>query len=130
MGWHGCQDKGGGDGVEGEVENPHSHLQPPAPLSTSLSKHCQSEGFSQNTLHQIEKGQLRQEPFEEDENEKRNDKDEGNGKDGSIEAGIDAIAIAVNSCCHRCGAETACTEEGGENKHWAELCDHLQLLAE
>ena len=56
--------------------------------------------------------------------------DKRNRKWSSIEAGVDAIAIAANSCCHRCGAETACTEEGGESEDWAELCDHLQLLPE
>ena len=127
---HGCQDEDGGDGVEAEVEDCHSHLEPPAPLPASLSKHCDCKGFSKNTLHQIAKGHLRQEPFEDDENDKRNDKDERNRKRSSIEAGIAAIAITANSCCYGCRAETACTEEGGENEDWAELCDHLQLLAE
>ena len=37
---HGCQDEDGGDGVETEVEDCHSLLQPSAHLPSSLSKRC------------------------------------------------------------------------------------------
>ena len=79
------------------MEDCHCQLDPPAPLSSSLSKQCDRQGFSQDSQHQIAKGHLRQKPFEEQENEKRNSKDERNRKWSSIEAGIDAIAIAANS---------------------------------
>ena len=84
---HGCQDEDGGDGVETEVEDRHSHLQPSAPLPPGISKHCDCERLSQNTLHQTNKGHLRQEPFEENEDKKRNGKDERNGKGSPIKTG-------------------------------------------
>ena len=86
---HGCQDEDGGAGVETEVEDRHSHLQPSAPLPPGISKHCDCERLSQNTLHQTNKGHLRQEPFEENEDKKRNGKDERNGKGSPIETGTD-----------------------------------------
>ena len=37
MGGRSCQDKDGGDGVEAEVEDHHSHLEPPAPSQPFLA---------------------------------------------------------------------------------------------
>ena len=81
-------------------------------------------------MYQIHKCHLSEEPFEENEDGHRDGDDEREGEGGAIEAGVDPKAIAADPSCDACCADTASTEEGGQNKDGAEFCNHLQLLEE
>ena len=81
-------------------------------------------------MHKIHKCHLAEEPFEENKGGHGNGDDERDGEGSAIEAGIDAIPIAADPCCNACCADAASTEEGCQNKDWAEFCNHLQLLEE
>ena len=67
---HSCQDEDGCSRVENEVEDGRCQLQDSTPLSSSLSKDGDREGFPQDTLHQIGESYVREEPIEEYEDDK------------------------------------------------------------
>ena len=79
-------------------------------------------------MYQIHKCHLSEEPFEENEDGHGDGDDEREGEGGAIEAGVDPKAIAADPSCDACCADTASTEEGGQNKEGAEFCNQLQLL--
>ena len=125
-----CQDEDGCSRVENEVEDGRCQMQHSTPLSSSLSKDGDREGLPQDTLHQICKSYIREEPFEEHEDDKRGGQYKWNWKGGCIKARVDPKAIFANSRGNSRRAKTTCAEEGGQYKDQADLRNHRQLLAE
>ena len=127
---HSCQDEDGCSRVENEVEDGRCQLQDPTPLSSSLSKDGDREGFPQDTLRQIGESYVREKPLEEHEDDERDGQYKWNWKGGCVKARVDPKAIFANSRGNGCRAKTTCAEEGGQYKDWADLRNHGQLLAE